>query len=95
MGSDRYLVTGAFGCIGAWTVKRLLESGASVTTYDLSGKPARLELIMSDAELAKVDIVAGDITDQAMFENVVQDKGITHIMHLAALQVPFVRANPV
>lgn len=95
MGSDRYLVTGAFGCIGAWTVKRLLESGASVTTYDLPGKPARLELIMSDAELAKVDIVAGDITDQAMFEKVVQDKGITHIMHLAALQVPFVRANPV
>jgi nucleoside-diphosphate-sugar epimerase len=42
MASERFLVTGAFGCIGAWTVKRLVDEGVPVTTYDLPGEPARL-----------------------------------------------------
>lgn len=95
MTSEKFLVTGAFGCIGAWAVKRLVDEGVSVVTYDLPGRPARLELIMDPADLAKVEIVAGDITDAAAFEQVVVDKGITNIIHLAALQVPFVRANPI
>jgi len=37
----------------------------------------------------------GDIIDQAAFERAVVDNGITHIIHLAGLQVPFVRADPV
>jgi NAD(P)-dependent dehydrogenase (short-subunit alcohol dehydrogenase family) len=28
--SERYLVTGALGCVGAWTVRRLAERGADV-----------------------------------------------------------------
>lgn len=95
MASERFLVTGALGCIGAWTVKRLITEGAAVTTYDLPGDPARLKLIMEPAELAEVNIVAGDITDDAAFERAVADNRITHVIHLAALQVPFVRANPV
>ena len=35
------------------------------------------------------------MTDQAGLEKAVADNGITHIVHLAALQVPSVRANPV
>ena len=37
----------------------------------------------------------GDIRDQATVEEVVRDEGITHIVHLAALQVPFCAADPV
>ena len=44
---------------------------------------------------AKVSFIEGDITDQARFERAVVDNGITHVIHYAALQVPFVRANPV
>jgi UDP-glucuronate 4-epimerase len=95
MASEKFLITGAFGCIGAWAVKRLTDEGVPVVTYDLPGRPARLELIMEPDDLANVDIVAGDITDAAAFERVVVDKGITNIIHLAALQVPFVRANPI
>lgn len=95
MSSDRFLITGAFGCIGAWAVKRLLDEGADVTTYDLPGNPHRLKLLLSDAELAKVRIVAGDITDAAGFERAVVDNDVSHVIHLAALQVPLVRANPV
>jgi UDP-glucuronate 4-epimerase len=42
-----------------------------------------------------VPMVQGDITDYAAVERVVLDNGITHILHLAALQVPFCKANPV
>lgn len=95
MAAERFLVTGALGCIGAWSVKRLLDEGAGVWTYDLPGNPHRLKLIMGDDQLAKVNMVEGDITDQALFEKTVVDNGITHIIHLAGLQVPFVRADPV
>src|SRR5712692_6680709 len=92
--SDRFLVTGALGCIGAWTVKRLIDAAVPVWTYDLPGEPRRLRLIMDDASLAKVNFVTGDITDQNKFEQTVVDHGITHIVHLTALQIPFVRADP-
>jgi nucleoside-diphosphate-sugar epimerase len=50
---------------------------------------------MGDDALKQVNFVEGDITDQATFERTVADNGITHIVHLAAFQVPFVRADPV
>ncbi len=95
MASERFLVTGAFGCLGSWTVKQLVGEGIPVFTYDLPGSRHRLDLIMSEDELANVTIVAGDVTDFDLFDRTVADNGITHIVHLAALQVPFVRANPV
>ena len=93
--SERFLVTGALGCIGAWTVKHLVEAGVPVWTYDLPGSGHRLHLILDEDALGQVTQIAGDITDFAHFEQAVAENGITHIVHLAALQVPFVRANPV
>ncbi|MEZ4668218.1 MAG: NAD(P)-dependent oxidoreductase [Anaerolineae bacterium] len=95
MTDERYLVTGALGCIGAWTVKRLVDQGNSVWTYDLGSSNHRLKLIMDDDALTKVNYVSGDITDFDAFDRVVADNGITRIIHLAAFQVPFVRAEPV
>src|SRR5437660_461773 len=95
MTDERFLVTGALGCIGAWTVKQLLDEQAPVWTYDLPGNPHRLKLILEEAALAKVNFISGDITDAAAFEKAVIEHGITHIVHLAALQVPLVRADPI
>ena len=95
MASERFLVTGAYGCLGSWAVKQLVGEGVPVFTYDLQGSRHRLHLIMSDDELTNVTLLNGDITDFDLFERTVVDNGITHIVHLAALQVPFVRANPV
>lgn len=95
MTEERFLVTGAFGCVGAWTVKRLVEAQTPVWAYDLPGDPHRLRLIMDAHSLARVQTIAGDITDVEAFERAVVDNQITHIVHLAALQVPFVRADPI
>lgn len=84
----RFLVTGAYGCIGAWTVAELVEAGQDVVTFDLSSEPRRLRLL-TDAE---VPHVAGDITRAEDVERAFD--GVTNVIHLAALQVPFVRANP-
>ncbi len=92
--SERFLVTGALGCIGAWVVKRLVAAGVPVWTYDLPGEPHRLRLIMDDNALAKVNMLGGDITDEKTFGKAIANNGITHVIHLAALQVPFVKADP-
>jgi UDP-glucuronate 4-epimerase len=95
MATERFLVTGALGCIGSWVVKRLVDEGIPVTTYDLPGDPYRMRLIMDDGAIERVNFQQGDVTDEARFEDVVRQNDITHIIHLAALQVPFVRANPI
>ena len=91
---ERYLVTGAMGCIGAWTVRTLIRDGASVTSFDLGTDARRLAQIMTEDELAAVDIVKGDITDLRQVSATLDGKDITNVIHLAALQVPFCRADP-
>ena len=92
--ADRYLVTGAMGCLGAWTVRLLLDDGAPVVALDLSSNPSRLRLLCSDDELAKVEFVAGDISEAGLVARVISEHRVTHVIHCAALQVPFVRADP-
>ena len=91
---ERFLVTGALGCIGAWTVCALMREGAQVTALDVGRDVRRLRLIMSDEELARVDLEVGDITDLASIERIIDGRGVTNVIHLAALQVPFCRADP-
>lgn len=90
---SRFLVTGAYGCIGAWVVHELVGAGREVVSYDLSVEPRRLRLLLGDA-VEQVPHVSGDITDTAGVERVIAENEITQVIHLAALQVPFVRANP-
>ena len=92
--SERYLVTGALGCIGAWTVRTLIRQGAAVTTFDLGTDTRRLAQIMTPEELASVELVNGNITDLSTVRAALDDHDITHVIHLAALQVPFCRADP-
>jgi UDP-glucuronate 4-epimerase len=92
--AERFLVTGALGCIGAWTVQGLVRDGARVTALDVGRDPRRLRLIMTPDELDAVRFETGDITDLAAIEDVLDRHEITNVIHLAALQVPFCRADP-
>jgi len=91
--SGRFLVTGAFGCIGAWVVHELVRDGRDVVTFDLATEPRRLRLLLGD-EADAVPHVVGDISDGVSLEHTLDEHGITNVIHLAALQVPFVRADP-
>jgi nucleoside-diphosphate-sugar epimerase len=93
MNDEKWLVTGASGCIGAWTVLTLVHEGAEVVALDRDTANERLRLIGGDdVKPARAEDV--DIRDLAAVERAVADNAITHIVHLAALQVPFCRANP-
>lgn len=93
-GEERFLVTGALGCIGAWTVRSLARQGVPVVAFDVGADPRRLRQITTPEELASVTIVGGDITDLESIERALDEHGITNVIHLAALQVPACRANP-
>jgi UDP-glucuronate 4-epimerase len=90
-----FLVTGALGCIGAWTCIQLVREGIPVVAFDLGEDRRRLKLIASSGELDRIVFVRGDITDQARVERAFSEHGITNVVHLAALQVPFCKADPV
>lgn len=91
---ERFLVTGALGCIGAWTVRALVREGIPVVAFDLGRDQRRLALTLEPDELARVKFVVGDITDLGSVQGALDDHDITNVIHLAALQVPFCRADP-
>lgn len=93
MASERVLVTGARGCLGAWTARALLDAGHDVVGYDLGDATHRLELVLG-ADAAAVEVVPGDVTDSEALGRVLDTRSVTRVVHLAALQVPFVRADP-
>lgn len=88
---DRFLVTGANGCIGAWVVKLLHAEGVDVVAFDLRVDEHRHRLINA-GDVPDVEWVQGDLTVQT--DVIAAAEGTTHIIHLAALQIPFCRADP-
>lgn len=94
MSAERFLVTGALGCIGAWTVRELVREGIPVVAFDIGEDPRRLAMILDPDESADITTIPGDITDLDALESAIADHEITNVIHLAALQVPFCRADP-
>jgi len=91
---ERFLVTGSNGCIGAWTVAQLVGEGTSVVALDASDDDHRLRLVLDERGLGLLTRVRADITDLDALERTLDEHAITHVVHLAALQVPFCRADP-
>ena len=89
------LITGALGCVGAWAAKAVLDDGDEPVGFDLGDATHRLELILSEDERARLTLVRGDITDLDALRRTLDEHEITRVVHLAALQVPFCRADPV
>jgi UDP-glucuronate 4-epimerase len=88
------LVTGALGCLGAWTIKALLDDGDEPVGVDLGDDRSRLELALGADAARAVELVEADVTDLPALERVLDEHEITRVVHLAALQVPACRANP-
>lgn len=93
-GEERFLVTGSEGCIGSWVVKNLAEEGRSCLALDLSPSGRLVGQIMDPDRLAGVTFVTGDIALPGLLDALIAEHGITRIVHLAALQIPLVRADP-
>jgi nucleoside-diphosphate-sugar epimerase len=89
------LVTGAGGCIGSWVLALLSRAGVSAIAYDLTDDRRRPRLLLSDADLGRIPWLTSDIADTAALADVVATHRICAIIHLAGLQVPFCKADPI
>lgn len=89
------LVTGAGGCIGSWVLALLNRAGVPAVAFDLSDNKKRPGLLMTDEELATIPWLTGDIADTEAVAAVVAEQNVRAIIHLAGLQVPFCKADPV
>lgn len=94
LNNQTFLITGAHGFIGAWVIKRLLAADARVVIFDRSADPQRLLLIMDQSQIARLDLVTGDITDADVLSPIIDRFAVTNLIHLAGLQVPTCRADP-
>jgi nucleoside-diphosphate-sugar epimerase len=95
MGEPTYLVTGSMGFIGAWTLHHLVKVGKRAVSFDLSERRDRLNLLLTPDEQAAIEFITGDVTNTEQVMKAVAEHHVTHIIHLGALLVPTVRANPV
>jgi len=95
MAQKTFLVTGAMGCIGAWVLKHLAAQGKRAVAFDLSADRRRLDWVMTPDEQAAIAFVQADLTDTGQVNEAFKAHEVSHVVHLAALQVPFCRTNPV
>lgn len=93
--AEKYFITGAQGCIGSWIVKALVERGDDVVVFDRSEDSRRLRAIMQPEQIDGVRFVTGDITDGAVVRRALAESQATRVIHLAGLQVPICKADPV
>lgn len=76
------LVTGAYGLLGGWLTKALLEAGARVVTIrrDDAAHSALARLGLID----HVDTVHGDIVAEGLVERTIGEYDVDSVFHLAA-----------
>lgn len=88
------MVTGASGFLGGWLVKHLLQAGADVICPVRDWVPGAQ--LNREGLTEKVNLVHGDITDQALLERVLGEYEAKTVFHLAAQTiVTIANRNPV
>jgi nucleoside-diphosphate-sugar epimerase len=91
----RVLMTGGYGCIGSWVAKQLVEQGEEVWIYDIQEDTHRIDLLLDKRDRDHVHFLPGDVSDPVALHDAVAQLEATHLLHLAGLQAPTCRANPV
>lgn len=75
-------VTGAYGLLGSWLVKALLEQGARTTV--LRRDAVAISALALEGTEQRVNVVDGDICDAALMERVLAEYEVDSVFHLAA-----------
>lgn len=88
------VVTGGCGFFGAWIIKKLIEAGDAVTAFDVALNTKKWEMLLTAEEIARVRFVAGRV-DADDFVDTLVGAAPDAVIHLAGLQVPTCRENPV
>ncbi|HET9073957.1 MAG TPA: NAD-dependent epimerase/dehydratase family protein [Solirubrobacteraceae bacterium] len=76
------LVTGAYGLLGSWLTRALLDSGAEVTVIHRDDRPRSALALMGLT--ARVNVVHGDITSEGLIRRALAEYEVDTVFHLAA-----------
>lgn len=80
--SRSVLVTGAYGMLGGWLTKALLERGDRVTVLKRDDVPGSL-LVLEGVE-ARCNVVHGDLTRPGLVDRAIAEHEVDTVFHLAA-----------
>jgi nucleoside-diphosphate-sugar epimerase len=76
-------------------MRTLLDRGDEVIAVDLETQQHRVDAVIPPSMRSSITWVQGDVTDFEPFQALVHSSNAESIIHLAGLQVPSCRANPV
>ena len=74
--------------------RNLWTAATKPFVFDIDTESARLAALLTPEQMASVQLLQGDITQFKDVESAIADHGITHVLHLAGIQVPFCAADP-
>ena len=91
--SRRVLVTGSSGFLGAWIVRDLIGRQVPFVMFDRDPDLRRLDNLLPERP-GDLQVVSGDIADLGALRRTIGEHGVTAIIHLAGLQIPACKADP-
>eukprot|EP01112_Ceratiomyxa_fruticulosa_P017610 TRINITY_DN5522_c0_g1_i1.p1 TRINITY_DN5522_c0_g1~~TRINITY_DN5522_c0_g1_i1.p1 ORF type:complete len:375 (-),score=101.00 TRINITY_DN5522_c0_g1_i1:21-1085(-) len=98
--NETFLVTGGQGFIGAWVVKHLLRENEvtpgrnRVVVFDLREDNNILQQVLTPVELRNLEREYGDVSDTQYVQQFIEKIKPTAIIHLAGIQIPTCKVNP-
>jgi nucleoside-diphosphate-sugar epimerase len=87
------LVTGGSGFIGTWVLRELLTRGVPAIVVDTQPAPERWRRVLGD-RAAEVEWAEASLLDRDGLQSVMERRGVTHVIHLAALLTPACQTDP-
>ena len=93
MSARSAFVTGAYGLLGSWLVRALVERGDRVTVLRRDRAPRSALLL--DGVADAVDVVHGDLNDEGLIARALGEQEVDTVFHLAAQTiVPTANRSP-
>ena len=91
--ADKILITGGQGAIGSWIARTLLEEDVPFALCDRMPQNAVLSRVIDPGMLPDLERVFINLGDPATLGRALTGRGITRVIHLAAMEEPDSRAR--
>ena len=88
------VVTGASGFLAAWILPKLIARGLTVIAVDIARDETRLRQVVRGEAPDEIAWQVADLTNDGIMSRIAEQHAVSTILHLAALQIPACRANP-